>query len=61
MFVGDHGPNLQKCDDQSGGDEQIPENALCTGLQLQDGADLQGIQYASLWQVKHMTCKTHDM
>lgn len=47
-FAGDHGPDLQKCDDQSGGDEQIPENALRTGLQLQDGADLQGIQYASL-------------
>lgn len=48
MSVGNHGSNLQECDDQSGGDEQIPEDAFCAGLQLQDGADLQGLQHASL-------------
>lgn len=38
--VGDHGSNLQECDDQSGGDEQIPKDTVCAGLQLQNGADL---------------------
>lgn len=55
--AGDHGSDLQKCNDQSGGDEQIPEDAVCAGLQLQDGADLQGLQHTSLWPVipMHMT------
>lgn len=46
--AGDHGSDLQKCNDQSGGDEQIPEDVVCAGLQLQDGADLQGLQHTSL-------------
>lgn len=45
VCVGDHGSNLQECDDQSGRDEQIPEDALCAGLQLQNGADLQGLRH----------------
>lgn len=53
MRLGDHGSNLQECDDQSRGDEQTPEDALCAGLQLQDGADLQRLQHAAVWQVKH--------
>lgn len=52
--AGDHGSDLQECDDQSGGNEQIPEDALCAGLQLQDGADLKGLQHASLRQVTHI-------
>lgn len=55
VFAGDHGSNLQERDDQSGGDEQIPEDPLRPGLQLQDGADLQGLQHAALRQVKHMS------
>lgn len=51
MSAGDHGSHLQERDDQSGRDEQIPEDSLCAGLQLQDGADLQGLQHAALWQV----------
>lgn len=48
MSAGDHGSHLQERDDQSGRDEQIPEDSLCAGLQLQDGADLQGLQHTSL-------------
>lgn len=51
MCAGDHGSDLQECDDESGGDEQIPEDALCAGVQLQNGADLQGLQHTSLRQV----------
>lgn len=49
--AGDHGSHLQERDDQSGRDEQIPEDSLCAGLQLQDRADLQGLQHTALWQV----------
>lgn len=46
--AGDHGSHLQERDDQSGRDEQIPEDSLCAGLQLQDRADLQGLQHTAL-------------
>lgn len=48
MCAGDHGSDLQECDDESGGDEQISEDPFCAGLQLQNGADLQGLQHTSL-------------